>query len=243
MDDPAATTPLEDSPTDSAEGEVVAMHLDETLRLLDEPVQGGGHDADPDEVGFRELLEELISQRPTPKEPAKPKEVLVAGWDPLLLPAGPRRVQAWWRLVSFVDWLNSTFGAFRTSSGEAPRWIRAGWWLNPLVVSHLAALECAWASFQLSDKSLPMMADGPVRVLMESTRSVLDLVCGVHSASSQWGLNHERGGNAHFSLTPPPGEPDPLLVREMVEHFIMSEDVEVPERTSFLTAVVAELNS
>lgn len=242
MDDQATTPPLEHFPTDSAEGEVVSMDVDEPPLLLDEPAPDRGHDADTGEVGFRELLEELISQRPTPKEPAKPKSVVVAGWDPLMLPAGPRRVQAWWRLVSFVDWLNSTFGAFRTSSGEAPRWIRAGWWRNPLAVSHLAALECAWASYQLSDKSLPMMADGPVRVLMESTRSVLDLVCGVHSASSQWGLNHEGGGNAHFSLTPPPGEPDPLLVREMVEHFIMSEDEEVVARTAFLAGVVSELN-
>lgn len=207
----------------------------------DEEPDGGPDPADgpPRDVTYTDLLRELIAQRPKPKEASEPRPLVVVGWDPLMLPAGGQRMAAWWRLAAFVDWLNAVFGAYRTPSGEAPRWVRAGWWANPLAVAHLAALARAWGPWLVSRDPLTG-GDGPVRLLLEQTTAVLDLVCGIHSASSQWGMNHMAAGNATFSLDVPPGEPDREECRRLLEEFVAT-DVEVAEQTGFASGLLAEM--
>lgn len=192
----------------------------------------------PEHVGLREVLTELVKQRAKPKPPAKPKTLVALCWDPQILPPGPDRVQAWWRLSAFVDWLNALFGAQRTPMGYGPRWIQGGWWLNPLAVTHLAALERAWAACLISDDPFAM-SDSSVEVLLKDTQEILELVCGKHSEANLWGQVHKHAVN--FSLDVPTGEPSRDEVKAVFAEFVANEQP-VPHRTDFIAGLLAELN-
>lgn len=144
-------------------------------------------------------VETLADLAAAPAQPQGPAPVWGARlFNPLVIVDDAVRAQAWERLYAFVELLNSTFGAQRTSAGTGPLYIRAGWWANPLAVMHLAALCEAWveASFTLGDPlggGHDMLA-----VLMDRVMPVLELVCGRRAL--QWS---QQADDMSFSLDPP----------------------------------------
>ena len=69
----------------------------------------------------------------------------VRAYDPQAIADPAARRRAWERLYGFVEYLNSTWGALRNSRGVGDYYIRAGWWTNPIIVAHLAALQGEYA--------------------------------------------------------------------------------------------------
>ena len=75
----------------------------------------------------------------------------VRAYDPQAIADPAARRRAWERLYGFVEYLNSTWGALRNSRGVGDYYIRAGWWTNPIIVAHLAALQGEYAEAWLLD--------------------------------------------------------------------------------------------
>ena len=103
--------------------------------------------------------------------------MLVRGFDPQAIAHPGARRQAWERLYAFVEQLNATWGALRSMNGMADYYVRARWWENPLTVSHLAALEAAYAEAYVSE-DLPTVGTSLMLRVLEDTQRVLALVTG-----------------------------------------------------------------
>ena len=121
--------------------------------------------------------------------------MLVRGFDPQAIAHPGARRQAWERLYAFVEQLNATWGALRSMNGMADYYVRARWWENPLTVSHLAALEAAYAEAYVSEE-VPTVGTSLMLRVLEDTPRVLALVTG--NPSAPWGQSATDKG-AHWS--------------------------------------------
>jgi len=125
--------------------------------------------------------------------------MLVRGFDPQAIAHPGARRQAWERLYAFVEQLNATWGALRSMNGMADYYVRARWWENPLTVSHLAALEAAYAEAYVSEE-VPTVGTSLMLRVLEDTPRVLALVTG--NPSAPWGQSATDKGS-HWSRDVP----------------------------------------
>ena len=150
-----------------------------------------------------EALTDLMSA-PADEEAPEPgpstNGMLVRGFDPQAIAHPGARRQAWERLYAFVEQLNATWGALRSMNGMADYYVRARWWENPLTVSHLAALEAAYAEAYVSE-DVPTVGTSLMLRVLEDTPRVLALVTG--NPPAPWGkarLIRARIGVGMFPL-------------------------------------------
>jgi len=155
-------------------------------------------------------------------------------------PPGARR-QAWERLYAFVEQLNATWGALRSMNGMADYYVRARWWENPLTVSHLAALEAAYAEAYVSE-DLPTVGTALMLRVLEDTQRVLALVTGNPPAS--WGQSATDKG-AHWSREVPSAlgsgidVEDEMRRRELFEDFLQATNGgENPVTAAFIASLL-----
>lgn len=167
--------------------------------------------------------------------------MLVRGFDPQAIAHPGARRQAWERLYAFVEQLNATWGALRSMNGMADYYVRARWWENPLTVSHLAALEAAYAEAYVSE-DLPTLGTSLMLRVLEDTQRVLALVTG--NPPAPWGQSATDKG-AHWSREVPSAlgsgidVEDEMRRRELFEAFLQATNGgENPVAAAFIASLL-----
>jgi len=167
--------------------------------------------------------------------------MLVRGFDPQTIAHPGARRQSWERLYAFVEQLNATWGALRSMNGMADYYVRARWWENPLTVSHLAALEAAYAEAYVSE-DLPTVGTSLMLRVLEDTQRVLALVTG--NPPAPWGQSATDKG-AHWSRDVPSAlgsgidVEDEMRRRELFEAFLQAtNDGENPVTAAFIASLL-----
>lgn len=167
--------------------------------------------------------------------------MLVRGFDPQTIAHPGARRQAWERLYAFVEQLNVTWGALRSMNGMADYYVRARWWENPLTVSHLAALEAAYAEAYVSE-DLPTVGTSLMLRVLEDTPRVLALVTG--NPPAPWGQSATDKG-AHWSRDVPSAlgsgidVEDEMRRRELFEAFLQATNAgENPVTAAFIVSLL-----
>ena len=167
--------------------------------------------------------------------------MLVRGFDPQAIAHPGARRQAWERLYAFVEQLNATWGALRSMNGMADYYVRARWWENPLTVSHLAALEAAYAEAYVSE-DLPTVGTSLMLRVLEDTQRVLALVTG--NPPAPWGQSATDKG-AHWSREVPSAlgsgidVEDEMRRRELFEAFLQATNGgENPVAAAFIASLL-----
>lgn len=167
--------------------------------------------------------------------------MLVRGFDPQAIAHPGARRQAWERLYAFVEQLNATWGALRSMNGMADYYVRARWWENPLTVSHLAALEAAYAEAYVSE-DLPTVGTSLMLRVLEDTQRVLALVTG--NPPAPWGQSATDKG-AHWSRDIPSAlgsgidVEDEMRRRELFEAFLQATNAgENPVTAAFIASLL-----
>ena len=167
--------------------------------------------------------------------------MLVRGFDPQAIAHPGARRQAWERLYAFVEQLNATWGALRSMNGMADYYVRARWWENPLTVSHLAALEAAYAEAYVSE-DLPTLGTSLMLRVLEDTQRVLALVTG--NPPAPWGHSATDKG-AHWSREVPSAlgsgidVEDEMRRRELFEAFLQATNGgENPVAAAFIASLL-----
>ena len=167
--------------------------------------------------------------------------MLVRGFDPQAIAHPRARRQAWERLYAFVEQLNATWGALRSMNGMADYYVRARWWENPLTVSHLAALEAAYAEAYVSE-DLPTLGTSLMLRVLEDTQRVLALVTG--NPPAPWGQSATDKG-AHWSREVPSAlgsgidVEDEMRRRELFEAFLQATNGgENPVAAAFIASLL-----
>lgn len=167
--------------------------------------------------------------------------MLVRGFDPQTIAHPGARRQAWERLYAFVEQLNATWGALRSMNGMADYYVRARWWENPLTVSHLAALEAAYAEVYVSE-DLPTVGTSLMLRVLEDTQRVLALVTG--NPPAPWGQSATDKG-AHWSRDVPSAlgsgidVEDEMRRRELFEAFLQATNGgENPVTAAFIASLL-----
>ena len=167
--------------------------------------------------------------------------MLVRGFDPQAIAHPGARRQAWERLYAFVEQLNATWGALRSMNGMADYYVRARWWENPLTVSHLAALEAAYAEAYVSE-DLPTLGTSLMLRVLEDTQRVLALVTG--NPPAPWGQSATDKG-AHWSREVPSAlgsgidVEDEMRRREFFEAFLQATNGgENPVAAAFIASLL-----
>lgn len=219
-------------PSDESNVEVDAVDLQAAELTVDERVDGL-----EEQVGaLAEMVAELaakLAKSARPKWRQRP-------FNPLTIAALAQRIDAWERLYVFVEYLNSTYGAYRSDAGMAPLYIRSGWWDSPLAVIHLAALCEAWVEAEFTRAEEPLSGGHDMLwLLMDRVVPVLELVCGRNvGESARWSQQDKPS----WSLEPPK-----LIAeregrrREDFEAFL-AQDEPAPVRTGFSFWMTEELN-
>lgn len=191
-----------------------------------------------------EALTDLMST-PADEEAPEPgpsaNGMLVRGFDPQAIAHPGARRQAWERLYAFVEQLNATWGALRSMNGMADYYVRARWWENPLTVSHLAALEAAFAEAYVSE-DLPTVGTSLMLRVLEDTQRVLALVTG--NPPAPWGQSATDKG-AHWSRDVPSAlgsgidVEDEMHRRELFEAFLQATNGgENPVTAAFIASLL-----
>lgn len=167
--------------------------------------------------------------------------MLVRGFDPQAIAHPGARRQAWERLYAFVEQLNATWGALRSMNGMADYYVRARWWENPLTVSHLAALEAAYAEAYVSEE-VPTLGTSLMLRVLEDTPRVLALVTG--NPPAPWGQSATDKG-AHWSRDVPSAlgsgidVEDEMRRRELFEAFLQATNGgENPVMAAFIASLL-----
>lgn len=167
--------------------------------------------------------------------------MLVRGFNPQAIAHPGARRQAWERLYAFVEQLNATWGALRSMNGMADYYVRARWWENPLTVSHLAALEAAYAEAYVSE-DLPTLGTSLMLRVLEDTQRVLALVTG--NPPAPWGQSATDKG-AHWSREVPSAlgsgidVEDEMRRRELFEAFLQATNGgENPVAAAFIASLL-----
>ena len=127
----------------------------------------------------------------------------VRAYDPQAIADPAARRRAWERLYGFVEYLNSTWGALRNSRGVGDYYIRAGWWTNPIIVAHLAALQGEYAEAWLLDADRGAGATLMLRAV-EHTESVLVRVTGKKGTGFGWSQDAMATKGMRWDRSTPP---------------------------------------
>ncbi len=127
----------------------------------------------------------------------------VRAYDPQAIADPAARRRAWERLYDFVEYLNSTWGALRNSRGVGDYYIRAGWWTNPIIVAHLAALQGEYAEAWLLDADQGAGATLMLRAV-EHTESVLVRVTGKKGTGFGWSQDATATKGMRWDRSTPP---------------------------------------
>lgn len=174
-----------------------------------------------------------------------PEQWRLRPFDPQVIADMGERVEAWERLYTFVEYLNSTFGAQRVGAGagRAPLYVKAGWWENPIIVTHLAAMAQSWVYSCFTPTEPLSGSPDMLALLTDRIMPTLRVICGSPNSNDPWGQSHVNDNE--WSLEPPApavrGRENPELTRREDFEEFLAHDEPVDARTGFIRFVAEEL--
>lgn len=174
-----------------------------------------------------------------------PEQWRLRPFDPQVIADMGERVEAWERLYAFVEYLNATFGAqrVRAGGGRAPLYVRAGWWENPIIVTHLAAMAQSWVYSTFTPTEPRSGSPDMLALITDRIMPTLRLICESANGNDPWGQGH--GNDNEWSLEPPEppvrGTENRELTRRADFEAFVAADEPVDARTGFMRFVAEEL--
>lgn len=179
-------------------------------------------------------------------DPGTAPGVRVRAYDPQAIADPVVRRRAWERLYDFVEYLNSTWGALRNSRGVGDYYIRAGWWTNPIIVAHLAALQGEYAEAWVLGSDRGAGASAMLRAV-EHTESVLVRVTGRKGSGFGWSQEATATKGMRWDRSAPPAAygsgVDPSAEARRAEYFRRFLDEtnagEAPTALAFFEGIIA----